>query len=104
MTIERPSRYDAVHVLLLSWEEGDAKMHEQLLELQHTFEKFYNYDVEEWKIPRDRPYTELNYYLMDYRKRHDGFQTLLIIYYAGHSSMSPDRDPIFMLYVCYFMQ
>ena len=51
-----PSRYKAVHVLLLSWEDGNLGFVTEILELSKVFQQVHHYEVEEWRIPSDQSY------------------------------------------------
>lgn len=99
MVVGQQNDYDAVDVLFLSWKDGDTRMHEQLVKLKDVFKDIYNYDIEEWLIPSQNPYSSLNQYLLDYKAHHDGPRKLLILYYAGHGSLTQDQDLIWMWYV-----
>lgn len=87
-------RYTAVHVLLLSWEEGDLDppCSEEIRKLCRVFENRYRFAVEEWKIPSDpRSHTLCRNKLSAFVQAHDHRDVLLIVYYAGHGELDRDR-------------
>jgi hypothetical protein len=92
--------YSEVHVLLLRWEEDDLKVAVELEELGIIFSKCYNYSVELWRIPSEKPATKLQRRLADYVDNFDTPNTLLIVYYAGHAMQNEQRDesPIWVSY------
>ena len=53
------SRYKEAHVLLLSWEDDDLGVFEEVTELQDVFRHYYRFETEEWKIPSKRPHNTL---------------------------------------------
>ena len=100
----RESRYSYVRALLLSWEQKDddePKIQEQLnfmraqtTRLKKVFERLYNFEVEEWDIPRRGAYRELSHKLWDLEKTYNDPRHLLIVYYGGHGAIDEDRKAI----------
>lgn len=85
---ERPP-YTDVSVLLVSWQDNSAT-HDDLVALEQTFQKHYNFGTQRWEIPTvPNPSIKLGIQLASFlenaRPNH-----LLIIYYAGHGFVSPD--------------
>lgn len=85
---ERPP-YADVSVLLLRWEE-DQSVDEDLVALEHVFQKQFNYNTQRWHIPTvANPSIKLGVqiasFLENARPNH-----LLIIYYAGHGYVGSD--------------
>jgi hypothetical protein len=85
------SRYTEVHVLMLSWEIDDLDVILELRQLEAIFTASYHYAVESWKIPHEKPTTRLQIRLTEFLK-HDGPETLLIVYYAGHAIQDEQRS------------
>lgn len=83
--------YREVHVLLLSWEGGDEKIHDQLEELQELFSVEFGYQVNEWLIPPIKPHQALNGELYAFLRRFDVKNNLLVVYYGGHGKIDNER-------------
>lgn len=79
------SRYNEVHVLLLSWEDDNLGVIEEVLELQGVFRHVYLYDVEEWKIPSTHSYKALRKQISRFLDEFEQPNSLLIVYYAGRT-------------------
>ncbi|KAK3686538.1 hypothetical protein LTR37_019708 [Vermiconidia calcicola] len=104
----RESRYSYVRALLLSWEQkndDEPKIQEQLnlmraqtTRLKRVFERLYNFEVEEWHIPRRGAYRELAHKLWDFEKTYNDPQHLLIVYCGGHGAIDEDRKAIWKCY------
>jgi hypothetical protein len=97
-TISLNSRYKGIHALLLSWENGDGKIYNELKGLREVLDDTYGYDVEEWHIPLTDSHCQLNAHLLNWRKRHGTKGNLLIVYYAGHGIMGRGRDSVWLRY------
>lgn len=69
---------------MLSWEDDDLLVDSEIRELGTIFEKSYNYEVERWLIPREKPATRIHTKIGEFLEN-DGTDTLLIVYYAGHA-------------------
>ncbi|KAG0645504.1 hypothetical protein D0Z07_8738 [Hyphodiscus hymeniophilus] len=77
-------RYSKAQVLLLSWEDDDLGVKEEIIDLRHVFENFYRFDVEEHKIPSEKPDKNVKRKVLEFLNK-DGDDTLLVVYYAGHA-------------------
>ena len=77
--------YEHAQALLISWEDGDSKIQEQLNELQQLFECQYNFSTEHWMIPTRSPHRALVEKICEFTKLHDRHGTLLVVYYGGHA-------------------
>ncbi|KAK5739420.1 hypothetical protein LTR17_005325 [Elasticomyces elasticus] len=109
MTVDPiPSRYQRVRVLLLSWEQSDSDdenvtaqlriMHGQLCSLRKILHRLWNFEVEEWRIPRRYAYGEMSGKLNAFVKDWNDGKTLLILYYGGHGGMDKNRHAIWKCY------
>jgi hypothetical protein len=85
------SRYTQAHVLTLSWEDDDLGVLLEIRQIETIFQTSYRYAVHSWKIPTEKPATRLQLRLADFLK-HDGPETLLIVYYAGHAIQDEQRS------------
>lgn len=86
-------RYTEVHALLLSWEEDDLGVSDEVHMLRWMFETKYNFTtVEWWKIPSKQPNSQLEDKLYEFRKSYSRSQSLLVVYYAGHGYMDSGRN------------
>lgn len=86
------SRYSEVHCLLLSWENDDLGVIKEILELQEVFDRRYNFQTEEWKIPGNRAHNSLAIRLVKFLEEYESEENLLILYYGGHGGMNDDRQ------------
>lgn len=86
------SRYEAVHALLLSWEDDNLGVIEEIAQLADVFHDTYHFDVERWKIPSDRSHNSLATKILGFLNDHESGESLLIVYYGGHGSMNDDRQ------------
>ena len=85
-------RYKEVHVLLLSWEDDDLGVVDEVAELEDVFRKDYGCQtVERWEIPSLRPFSNLEDKLYLFRKKYSSTDNLLIVYYAGHGYLDYSR-------------
>ena len=100
-------RYSKVQVLLLRWEDGsyscnlvlrrsqakfiscldDLGVVSELNDLKHVFTDLFQYGVTIYEIPSEKPDKALKRRIFDFLD-HDGAETLLILYYAGHAKTS----------------
>lgn len=90
------SRYAAVHVLLLSWEDDDLNVDEEAKGLQNVLEEFYGFSTERWKIPSNRSNIQLQSKLVDFQETHDKEDNLLIVYYGGHGYLNDNRQSMWL--------
>jgi hypothetical protein len=90
--------YDEVHVLLLSWQGGDVRFYNQLVELAKVFRDYYNYEegdstIEEFPIPSENSKNVLDEKLAQFLKN-ESPRSLLIIYYGGHGAVNVARRAV----------
>ena len=83
------STYTKVEVLLLCWEHNcnDLATKEEVDRLKDTFENLFNYHAEIHYLDttiEQRLQVRLNAIVAKFVGDHDGPNTLLIVYYAGH--------------------
>lgn len=62
-------------------------METELNDLEHVFEDLFKYGVATFEIPSEKPDKALKRRVFDFLD-HDGDETLLILYYAGHARTS----------------
>lgn len=79
------SRYNEVHVLLLSWEDDNLGVIKEVLELQEVFWQVYRYDVKEWRIPSTHSYKALRKQISKFLDEFEDKDSLLIVYYGGRT-------------------
>ena len=83
------SPYTDVSVLLLRWEE-DVAVEPDLAALEETLREKYNFGTQRWNIPTvANPPIKLGVQMASFLE-HAHPDRLFIIYYAGHSYVSPD--------------
>lgn len=80
-------RYSKAHVLLLSWADDDLGAEREIKDLKNVFEIRYRFQVEEYRIPSDKPIKNVHQRI-DRFTDFDGKDTLLLVYYAGHAMQS----------------
>jgi hypothetical protein len=97
------SRYSDVQVLILSWEDDDLGVSEEIEDLRRTFRDLFNYGVTEWRIPQHKPERKLNLEAGKFLEKHDSKDHLLIVYYAGHGCLNEQRIPMWAAYVFFFI-
>ena len=85
------TRYAAVHVLLLSWENDDLGVLTELSELQSVLQTYYSFNTQEWEIPSTRSHNSLGLQIMQFLEQFESEDNLLVIYYGGHGYMNDDR-------------
>lgn len=84
-----PSVYEKVEVLMLCWEEHsrDFDTTKEVTELSAVFEKGFGYHVTIQRLDAKRDtrlQIQVNRIVANFVHDHDGPNTLLIVYYAGH--------------------
>ena len=89
------STYTKVEVLLLCWKEGcnDMATQDELDKLKATFENRFNYHVEIAYLDttiEQRLQIRVNCIVAKFVDEHNGPDTLLIVYYAGHGRPGGD--------------
>ena len=93
---QKSTVYTKVEVLMLSWAEsfGDLKTKEEVGRLRSTFEKTFNYNIQIQYLDTtvlQRLQVRVNSIVANFVDAHDGPNTLLIVYYAGHAR--PAKHP-----------
>lgn len=83
--------YREVHVLMLSWKDDDLNVACEIGKLKDIFITSYRYSVETWEIPYEKPATRLQARMAQFLE-HDGRDSLLIVYYAGHAIQDEQRS------------
>ncbi|MCJ1262793.1 hypothetical protein MMC22_002663 [Lobaria immixta] len=86
------SRYKEAHVLLLSWEDDDLGVIDEIIDLQTVFEETYRFQTERWKIPARESHFSLTIRLMKFLTDFKADDNLLVVYYGGHGGMNEDRQ------------
>ena len=86
------SRYHDVHALLLSWEEDDLGVIDEISQLNVVLENNYHYETAQWKIPNTRSHNSLASRLTTFLNEHESKDNLLIVYYGGHGYMNDSRQ------------
>ncbi|KAH7385115.1 hypothetical protein BKA64DRAFT_158101 [Cadophora sp. MPI-SDFR-AT-0126] len=84
-------QYKAVHVLILSWEDGEPGLWADTQRLKYLFSSLYQYEVEEFKIPGASP-GSLTSKLTRFIREKSSANNLLIIYDIG--SVFPYLDSL----------
>ncbi len=95
------SRYKEAHVLLLSWEDDDLGVIDEVNDLQDVFRQSYNYKTDMWKIPGTRSHNSLATRILQFLADYEAKDSLLIVYYGGHGLMNDDRQCIWSWSVCF---
>ncbi|KAL8791586.1 MAG: hypothetical protein Q9195_005850 [Heterodermia aff. obscurata] len=86
------SRYKEVHALLLSWEDDNLGVVDEVKELGDVFRSLYGFTTETWKIPSKRSHNSLAAKILGFLDDHESKDNLLIVYYGGHGEMNDDRQ------------
>ncbi len=86
------SRYKEVHALLLSWEEDNLGVTEEIVELEFVLKQGYKFETERWKIPSTRSHNALAKRLSNFLDGYERKDSLLIVYYGGHGYMNDSRQ------------
>jgi hypothetical protein len=84
----RFSKYESVKAFLVSWEEDDLGVEEEVDDLARLLKHTYSYQVEKWKIPSRNSQIALDKKVGDLVCELEGASTLLFFYYAGHAMPS----------------
>ena len=89
---KKPSGYLKVAVLLLCWDQDcvDMETQEEVEGLKEVFEKKFGYSVTTFELSTENGglQVQVNAEVAVFVKNHNGQNTLLIIYYAGHGKPS----------------
>ena len=86
------SRYKEVHTLLLSWEDDNLGVVDEINELEDVFRSLYGFEAQAWKIPSKRSHNSLAAKILGFLDDHESKDNLLIVYYGGHGEMNDDRQ------------
>ena len=86
---QKPSTYEKVEALLLCWQDGsnDMSTKGEVKRLQKVFEKKFHYNVQVEYLDNhiaQKLQIHVNAKVAHFVNTHDGPNTLLIVYYAGH--------------------
>ena len=90
-------KYSKVFVLLISWQMEDPKLpvSRELEALREVFEEIYHYDVEEFRIPDRGSHAAVSERINAFvNLNDDSSDDLKIVYYAGHSQLSRNKELI----------
>ena len=96
---KNPPQYTGVHALLLNWADDDLGTDVELVDFQAQLKEQFNFTVEIWKIPSQRPELKLQAKIMDVLNVHGGENKLLIVYYGGHGKHDEHHRSIWTAYV-----
>ena len=86
------SRYKEVHALLLSWEDDNLGVIDEVTELNNVFTDLYHFETEQWKIPSDSSHLSLAAKIIGFVNDYGSNENLLVVYYGGHGVMNDDRQ------------
>ena len=86
------SRYKEVHTLLLSWEDDNLGVADEIGDLGDVFRHLYGFQTEEWRIPSKRSHNSLASKILGFLDDYESKDNLLIVYYGGHGEMNDDRQ------------
>ncbi|KAG4435481.1 hypothetical protein IFR05_009053, partial [Cadophora sp. M221] len=75
--------YQAVHVLLVSWEDGQPGTWADMKRLEYVFSTLYHFEVQEVRIPSRGSGDALNWRVESFVESGDGEGNLLVLYYTG---------------------
>jgi hypothetical protein len=89
------SRYTKLSVLMLSWENEDPRLPVsiEIEELTEVFKNIYGFETEIWRIPDQNSHGMVSQKILDFAVMIDDPRDhLFIVYYAGHSKLTEDRQ------------
>jgi len=84
--------YRNLCALLLLWDEDDGGASCQLGLLRRVLARNYNFDVEVYRIPSENPLRSITEKIDKYERRCSATESLLLVYYVGHSSVNKYGD------------
>lgn len=88
--MQRRPPYKNASVLLIRWED-DTATERDLVGLENVFREKYHYHTDKWAIPTcANPSIKLSVQMASFIEARNDH--LLIIYYAGHSYVGPDKE------------
>jgi hypothetical protein len=99
---DKGPRYSRAYVLLISWQMEDPKLPVgwEISALRKVLEDIYHYDVEEFHIPDSASHAAVSEKINAFVKvNDDSGSDLKIVYYAGHSLLSRNKELIWSTYV-----
>ena len=85
-----------MNVLLLSWEDDDLRVADELSELDSVFRHVHGYLTDQWKIPRTESHVALARRILDSLVASDSSDKILIVYYSGNGFMIDQRDCVWL--------
>lgn len=89
----RPSqRYSRVQALLLHWTSDDLFVLPELEDLEKTLREDYSFETDIFGIPTENSHLELMLKVGDLVKKHEGEDTLFLVYYGGHARIDESRQ------------
>lgn len=94
---DKKSRYSRVYVLLISWQTQDPKLpvEKEIKALREVFGSIYRYDIEEFRIPDSASHAAVSERINEFVKlNNDSSSDLKIVYYAGHSRLSRNKQEL----------
>jgi len=80
-------------VILLSWVTDDLGVASEVQRLRHVFEDMYQFQVEVYQIPDEKPDRALKGRILEFLSN-DQDSSLLIFYYAGHAKRGQNGEPL----------
>ncbi|KAL8912470.1 MAG: hypothetical protein Q9172_007502 [Xanthocarpia lactea] len=86
---QTPSQYDKVEVLLLYWLDSDMGTTKEVDDLESVFVNKFGYHATRAPLngnSKKKLQVKVNAKVANFVEEHDGPNTLLIVYYAGHGS------------------
>ena len=89
-------------MLLLQWEVDDLGVETEVQRLSDVFQRAYDFDVQNWRIPTVQPTIKLNRKISTWIEDYQNETNLFILYYAGHAKMDEGRQVIWQKLVLYF--
>jgi hypothetical protein len=99
---DKKSKYSRVYVLLISWQTEDPRLPvaREISTLREVLEVIYHYEVEEFCIPDLGSHAAVSKKINTFVEVNgDCGSDLKIVYYAGHSSLSRNKELIWSTYV-----
>ncbi|PVH72826.1 hypothetical protein DL98DRAFT_520285 [Cadophora sp. DSE1049] len=88
--IRAEPQYNAVHVLMLSWEDGEPGLWADAQRLRHVFSNLYRFEVEDLRVPSASPQDLSRSKLSSFIRENSGGNNLLIVHQAGSALPSLD--------------
>ena len=92
-------RYTNVQALLLHWKSDDLFVLPELEDLEKVLREEYNYNTDIFAIPSENSHLELMLKIGEIIKKHEGEDTLFVVYYGGHAKIDESRQSTWCAYV-----